>query len=150
VLQDAQSARACQVIRHADGMRGGGPSVWNGILFAEETRYESPLVCNLDDVVCFRVVICPGCSGAKADGSPPISCSPITPATSESRRASSLRIVTQNLECDVQERMQRVSAPLNQHASSMEHRGVAPFGIGARGTARVLVDLADASAPAFV
>jgi hypothetical protein len=70
------------------------------------------VVCNLPDVVRFRVVVCAGRSRAKADGSPPISCSPITPATSESRRASSLRIVTQNLECDVQERMQRVSTPL--------------------------------------
>jgi hypothetical protein len=49
---------------------------------------------------------------AQTNGSPPISSSPITPSTSESRRAPSLRIITQNLECDFQKRMQRVSAPL--------------------------------------
>jgi hypothetical protein len=83
----------------------------DGIL-AKETRYESSLVYNLPDIVRFRVFVCAGRSRAKANGSPPISSSQITSATSESRRASSLRIVTQNLECDVHERMQRVSAPL--------------------------------------
>jgi hypothetical protein len=87
-----------------------GRAEWNSL--AEETSYESPLVRNLVDVVCVRFVICPGCGGAKGDGSPSVSRSPITPATSESRRASSLRIVTQNLECDIQERMQRASASL--------------------------------------
>ena len=54
---------------------------------------ESPFVCNRPDVVCFRLVICSGRSHAKANGSPPISSSPVTSAASESRRASSLRIV---------------------------------------------------------
>jgi hypothetical protein len=121
------------VIRRSDGIPEGL------VLRAErtcakETRDESSLVCNFPDVVRLRVVVCAGRSRAEADGPPPISCSPITSATSEPRRASSLRIVTQNLECDVQECMQRVSAPLISSPFRWNIAGATPIGIVARGT----------------
>jgi hypothetical protein len=121
------------VIRRSDGIPEGLVLRAERNSFAEETRDESSLVCNLPDVVRLRVVVCAGRSRAEADGPPPISCSPITSATSEPRRASSLRIVTQNLECDVQERMQRVSAPLISSPFRWNIAGAAPIGIVARG-----------------